>query len=597
MKRLILTAFLLAFVIAIASPALADNTQDKLGPCNVSVEGQLKTITYDNGCGSAEYRCVITRCSPGMRCIGVPPRWRLQSCKSNGAGLCCISPETPYQNYTCGYASVQCSPCKICGNGACSTNLADDTICHQDSTVGYCASGECTLDNAPPNITNSQKNAYISTMPYLNSSGFSADVFFNVDFSDDLRLKEFTQRICDEESSIYFANRSEFLPAPVISGNCAEETFPLTGKASLRNWNLSKEMWDFILERIANQGKMSVSVQLSDFVGNNVTSNNLFYIINDFTKPVVNASHSITELSESRQAKITATADDSLGEVGIKIYIDGEEAKSCDSSPCEVKRNYAKDARGSHSYYAFAYDPSGNNRTSETKTFTFEAAKTACADFFGQICADGTLCDANVFKASDTDKCCPSTCSEIINNVNNATNGSAVLPGCGDQNGKAFNPATDVCRGQEVAAYGLSGALRCCVGDIENIPDVNRMEVYWQNEAGERIASASVGEMVKCSASGIVGSGSFSITEPDGKQSEPQTLSLPNSIPITIAKIGNYVCEAGVNGQIKTSELNARELPATPKKALLPVFGLFNFISALGLILAYYLYVCRRQGK
>jgi len=570
----IVLSVLLALILT-SSGALAQ-TLPGLGTCDVSVVGQTKTLTYNNGCGAGEYKCIHIVC---VNCfIGQGYEWILQSCSVAGQGICCGT-STP-SSQICGYsyASKECGPCKNCdGAGTCGTNKPDGVICQDGGLSGYCGMGNCTIDNTTPYFIDSQENLYIKNLADLKNTGL------DIDFIEDVKLKEYTVVACDENSEQYFVNKSELLPAPIFSGNCALETFALTSKSYGQNWKLSGEMWDWILERIANQGKVSVRVNISDGVNNANYSNVLLNVVNDYTKPSVSVSHSIRAVPGGNEVKITAIPQDMFGETSVNIFIDGEQVSSgCTSSSCEVSRVYAE---GSHNYYASAIDHSGNNDTSATQTFSFTQSAPTCSESFGQVCSAGTTCSQNTFETADTESCCGGTCAVQI----------VELPTCDNQGGLAFTPATDLCVGGEVSATGLVSPLRCCVGLLSKIPEVDRLEVYWSNEDGDRIASASLQDTAKCVASGLISEAQL-VVSVNNEEISSRSISLPSSSSFLVGKIGTYECAVSIGDKTKVATMRVNEAPAVPRKTSLPVFGLFNIVFVFGLLATYYI-ITRRDNK
>lgn len=545
-----------------------------IGECNYTVVGQVRTLNYSNACGSGDYKCVYTR-PGGLLSAGYS--WFFQSCSTAGQGVCCGLSNT----LTCGYsyAIKSCGSCKTCdGNGTCGNNLPDGILCQENGSSGYCGQGNCALDTIAPYFINSQSNLYIKNIQDLKN------YTFDVDFIDNVKLGNYTINACDENSAQYFANKSDILPAPIFEGNCALETFTLNGTGFGQNWKLSSEMWDWILERIANQGKVSISINLTDGVNNINNSGILFNIINDYTKPVVNVSNSINSIPGGNKVTITANSSDLFGETNTDIFIDNEKVLSnCTLTSCQVDRVYAE---GIHNYYATATDPSGNNATSSTGTFSFIKVVPTCSDSLGQVCTNGTVCSQNTFKTSDTDNCCSTSCTTII----------PTLPTCDGQGGLGFNPATDTCNGNEVAADGLASPLMCCVGTLQKIPQIERLEVSWTNKNGDLISSASIQDNVNCIASGLIGSGEMIVTK-NGDEISRKNVTLPSTSPFIVSNIGTYECDLQIGDKTKAAVMTVIEAPASPIKTALPVFGLFNAITTLGIIFTYYIFEKSRNKK
>ncbi len=579
MKKRVLFGFVAIFLLVIfSSSALAFVPSYRMGSCSAQEVGQQRVIAYENSCGSALSECKLVKSGAWTQGGYF---WLAISCSAPSNGTCCAS--------DCGYAdySKSCGSCANCGfKGACDAFLPESTLCQENLTNGFCsASGSCTLDKmGSPIYTNNQENIYISKIQFENSSFFSENVVLDVDFFDDLRLREYKVRVCDEESYKFFANRSEYFPAPVIIGNCAEEIFPLSGAIVQQDLKLSREMWDWILEKIANQGKMSVSFDVSDFVGNVNLTGPLFFIINDFTKPSVTISHEIVDVPGGKEVRLKAIAEDSFDEIKTSIFVDGEKIGECESSPCEARRVYTS---GSHNYYAFSIDPSGNNATSSTGTFSFAEEEPTCSDLFGQVCSGEDTCSQETFSASDTDLCCPGECVGPVVQVLS----------CQEQEGTAFNPATNTCNGEEAVASGLSGSLRCCIGTVEKIPDVDRLEVYWADASGNKIASSALGSEVRCFGAGtLVSDAEFTIYKEEAVLNKKT--ALPASVSLKVDEQGKYLCEVEVGGSKKSAELNVVEVPVQPRTStVLPVFGIFNIVAVLGVIILYYLLTDLRKKR
>jgi len=575
MKKSLLGLLVLVFFIAVLSVSV-NALPSNLGICDSNNLNEVKMAVYDNNCGSANYECVYIKCPRGVSCFFQGYIWRFKECILSGNGTCCKD--------NCGYKSTweKCDSCKTCDTtGSCTNNIDDWTFCSEDDSQGICTGGECNLDTSAPVIEDNQENIYIRD---ISNRDEIKSILIDLNFEDDIQLREYKMRLCDEDSSQYFANRSEYFPAPEIIDGCAVETRSLEGTRDALDWELSEEMWDWILDTVLNQGKVSMNIDLFDKIGNVALGNQLFYIISDFTNPTINVSHSISDVPEGKAVKITASAEDMFEEVEIEIFIDGEKfGESCASSPCEKTRVYNA---GAHTYYAFAKDPSGNNATSSTGTFTFETEPSTCDELFGSICGGNDVCDQEEFTTSDTSKCCPGSCLPTS---------TLSLESCNDQNGTIFNPGTHECGGNEVSASNLNGVLRCCTGEVKEIPDLSLLNVQWEDANGNKLAIASLGDHVKCSASGVLGTVNFNISI--GEVMKSEILTLPNQLDFVVNEVGVYKCEVTLNGESKSSELRIVNLPATPKQTALPGFSALNGIMALSFILVYYIILIKFTKK
>jgi hypothetical protein len=91
----------------------------------------------------------------------------------------------------------------------------------------------------------------------------------------------------------------------------------------------------------------------------------------DTEPPLLSVSHSPQNPSESQQVTLTATASDNVKLREVKLYLDGQLARTCSSSPCQnLSGPYPF---GTHTYYATAEDYAGNpsrDPPSGTKPFT-----------------------------------------------------------------------------------------------------------------------------------------------------------------------------------------------------------------------------------
>lgn len=548
-----------------------------LGVCDGNNLGEVKVGNYLNDCGSAQFTCTYKRTTYPIRCAGY--FWGKNACVTQGEGVCCSENSCGYK-----YLGTTCDSCLNCDReGSCNQNLPEWYSCQEAEESGYCLSGSCNVDVEKPVITNNQGNIYIRDISNRDAIN---NLTIDVDFSDNLKLREFKMRLCDEDSAQYFANRTEYFPAPIIIDGCAEETVYLEGVTQTNDWKLSPEMWDFIIDTVLNQGRISMSIDVIDGIGNANFSNELFFIISDFTKPEVSVSQTLTDVPGGKEAKVTVTASDSFNEFEISVFIDDIQiGESCTSSPCERTQIYSE---GPHTYHAYVIDSSGNNVISNVGTFNIETGPSTCEDYFGQVCSRETVCSQDVFSTTDTGNCCLGTCT--------STTSPAELPTCDEQNGKVFNPNTFTCNGDEVAADDLGSFLRCCVGSIEEVPDIDLLEVFWVDLKGNKLLSASFGDVVKCSASGTVGTADFSI-EKSGEELSSKELSIPGLLEYSIDETGVYECVIKLKGSTKRSDLIVIEAPARPNVTALPGFGWINALAALSLVMIYYLAVRRYKNE
>ena len=554
-----------------ASPA-------SLGECNETNIGEMKVGEYLNGCGSAEFTCTYKRSTFPTFCAGF--FWAKNACVTQGDGVCC-------SENSCGYkfAGTSCDSCLKCNvEGACTSNLPEWKSCQEAEDFGFCLSGSCNIDNETPVIIDNQENIYIRDISDRDAIN---NLTIDVDFSDNLRLQEYKIRVCDENSTQYYANRSEYFPAPIIIDGCAEETFQLEDDVQTNDWKLSVEMWDFIIDTVLNQGKVSMGIDLVDGIGNAEFGNDLFFIISDFTNPEVSISHVLTDVPGGKSAAISVVATDTLGEIkSIDVFIDGNKiGESCNESTCLRTSIFSE---GSHTYNAIVTDPSGNSITSETGAFVLEGGASTCDDYFGQICSTEENCDQEVFSTTDTDNCCLGTCT--------STTTITELPTCEEQSGKVFNPNTFTCNGEEVAADDLGSFLRCCVGGLEEIADIELLEVFWTDLKGDKLLSASFGDVVKCSAAGTVGTADFSIEKSEEKLVSKK-LSIPGSLEYSINETGLYKCAVKLSGSTKRADLKVVEVPVRPKVTALPGFGWINALAALSLVMIYYVFVRKVENR
>jgi len=572
---LVLVSIIISVNVSAAAGCFFPSAPASLGECNENVLNETKIGNYLNGCGKAEFTCRYVRRTFPTFCAGY--YWIKGDCTEQGGGVCCAENTCGYEYY-----GESCDSCLKCGReGDCSVNLFDWTTCQEDEGDGFCVAGVCEVDNEDPVITDNQADLYIRDVSNL---GEIYNKTFDIDFSDDVNLREYKLRVCDEESSQYFVDRSEFSPAPELIDGCAVETIDLDVKEYTENWRFSTEMWDWIIGTVLNQGKVSVNIDLTDKFGKTVLGNQLLFIVSDFTNPNISVSHVLIDVPGGKEVEVTALGSDMFGEIETKIFIDDLQiGDGCTLADCKRTKIFAE---GAHTYFAVINDPSGNLVASNVGTFeiaTEEAGPSTCGDFFGQVCVGDKICDQEVFSAADTNECCPGACvSEEVE-----------LLTCEDQEGEVFNPSSHTCEGEEVAANDMNEYLRCCVGILKEVPDLERLAVYWKDDGGNKIVSASLGDSVECAAGGITGTAKFEVSKEGVLKS--QSLTLPNSIGVNIQEIGEYGCSVDLNGYVKKSDLKVIEVPALiPKKTALPGFSFVNVLAVLSLLFVYYVFL---RGK
>ncbi|MBI2547170.1 MAG: Ig-like domain-containing protein [Candidatus Aenigmarchaeota archaeon] len=122
------------------------------------------------------------------------------------------------------------------------------------------------------------------------------------------------------------------------------------------------------------QGKDSCKVKIYavDKAGNSNETVRSFSI--DSIPPKIDyIGHSPSSVIEGTNVTITANASDSGELNGIKLYVDGQLAKVCDTSPISPCSYTNKFTNGAHQYYTEATDKAGNKATSTTNSFTQSA--------------------------------------------------------------------------------------------------------------------------------------------------------------------------------------------------------------------------------
>ncbi|MFC1686134.1 hypothetical protein ACFLZZ_03890 [Nanoarchaeota archaeon] len=574
MKKSVLFSLVLALILSMslvsaAWPTVIGNVVER---CTQEQWNDTRDVELESGCGNQTLKCTYTP----KRDLGytppVAPRvgfwWEIISFEP-GTEICC-DPAGGYETFL-----KECGDCSVCGNNAaCDVPRRNELICSEGDLSGYCRTNVCEIDNENPQLSNNQENLYIRDISNRAEIG---NIELDIDFFDNERFGKARIILCDEDSSLYFVNRSRYFPAPEIIDGCAVEEKSLSPNNFTEDWKLSLEMWDWILDTVLNQGKVSMNIELIDGIGNEINEEKLFYIISDFTPPEVSISHRLTTVSGGTEVELTALTSDMFEDFELSIFLEGAQVgEICTESPC-IKKVILPE--GSFSYYAYALDPSGNNATTTTGVFTIETAVSeSCEELLGQVCGENKICDESTFAASDSDFCCAGSC------VSETT----TIPTCEEQEGKVFNKNTYECNGQEVPAGDINELLRCCVGEIEKIPDLSLLEVSWKDENGNKLASASFGQEVRCSASGTLGKAEFVISKTSILTEG--ILSLPNSLNIAVSDTGIYDCIVRLKDVEKVAKLRVIEAPAQPQETALPGFGFFNALIALSFILAYYIW-------
>ena len=397
--------------------------------------------------------------------------------------------------------------------------------------------------------------------------------------SDDVELGELRVKICRESGNV---SAGAFAPLLNITSDCVEEIYSGISEPFIGLTSFSEQTWNWVLDKTVNGGRILVSVVAIDGAGNKRESGSLFSIVNDGVAPAVSISHSSLDVSEGKQVTLSASANDNFGEIEkIEIYVDGEIAQLCQDSACLSSRIYSG---GQHSYYATAYDLSGNFGTSSAGTFSTSGEPQTCAAFFGQVCENGTACSQPTFSASDTSRCCSGTCDLQIISLS-----------CEEQEGTIFNPNSNTCSGTEVLASDTGELLSCCKGNLSEISSAGQpgplgslgdVKIYWVDVKGKRLLSAFVGTDAKCIVSGT-GSGTIIIYR-DGEVLSSSEASLPLSVSRKIDEEGGYECEFRIGEDSLTAGIKAVQLPAgVGESAVLPVFGWANFAFALIAVVVY----------